>query len=171
MNEESAKSFQDSLFKALNLFNNHEWYEAHDAFEEIWNSVDGDERQVIQGILQVSVSQFHLSKGNLNGATILLGEGLGRIKTRTKINLGIDLLMYTSGTSSFRDKVFKREVTLNHQYPFDLGVIWSDPPRKMICLEPWTSPRNSFVDGFRNIMIPSKDSISLNASIQIKSLK
>ena len=65
MNEESTKSFQDSLFTALNLFNKHEWYEAHDAFEEIWNSVDGDERQVIQGILQVSVSQFHLSKGCL----------------------------------------------------------------------------------------------------------
>ena len=46
MNQESTKSFQDSLFTALNLFNNHDWYEAHDAFEEIWNSVDGDERQV-----------------------------------------------------------------------------------------------------------------------------
>ena len=77
MDEESTKSFKDSLFTSFNLFNNHEWYEAHDAFEEIWNTVDGDERQVIQGILQVSVSQFHLSKGNLNGATILLGEGLG----------------------------------------------------------------------------------------------
>ena len=91
MNEESTESFKDSLLTALNLFNNHEWYEAHDAFEKIWNIVDGDERQVIQGILQVSVSQFHLSKGNLNGATILLGEGLGRIKTRKKVNLGIDL--------------------------------------------------------------------------------
>ena len=91
MNDESTKGFQDSLTIALNLFNNHEWYDAHDAFEEIWNTLDGDERQVIQGILQVSVSQFHLSKGNLNGATILLGEGLGRIKTRTKINIGIDL--------------------------------------------------------------------------------
>ena len=68
-----------------------------------------------------------------------------------KINLGVDLLMYTSGRSSFRDKIFKREVTLNHPYPFDLGVIWSDPPRTMICLEPWTSPRNSFVDGFRKL--------------------
>ena len=91
MNEEPTINFKDLLSNALNLFNNNQWYEAHDAFEEIWNYVDGDERQVIQGILQVSVSQFHLSKGNLNGATILLGEGLGRIKTRTKINLGIDL--------------------------------------------------------------------------------
>ena len=87
------------------------------------------------------------------------------------INLGVDLLMYTSGKSAFRDKALKREVTLNHPYPFDLGVIWSDPPRRMICLEPWTSPRNSFVDGCRNIMIPSNDRKRLNASIQIKSFK
>ena len=91
MNEEDLKSFEDTFCHALNLFNNQKWYEAHDAFEDIWNTLDGDERQIIQGILQVSVSQFHLSKGNLNGATILLGEGLGRIKNRTKINLGIDL--------------------------------------------------------------------------------
>jgi len=87
------------------------------------------------------------------------------------INLGVDLLMYTSGSSSFRDKIFKREVTLNHPYPFDLRVIWSDPPRRMICLEPWTSPRNSFVDGFRKVMIPPNDSQRFDASIQIKSLK
>ena len=87
------------------------------------------------------------------------------------INLGVDLLMYTSGRSTFRDKVFKREITLNHPYPFDLGVIWSDPPRRMICLEPWTSPRNSFIDQSRNIIIPSNGSKSFDASIQIKSLK
>ena len=91
MREEDIKSFEDSLFDALNLFNKQKWYEAHDAFEDIWNTLDGDERQIIQGILQVSVSQFHLSKGNLNGATILLGEGLGRIKNRTNIDIGIDL--------------------------------------------------------------------------------
>ncbi len=87
------------------------------------------------------------------------------------INLGVDLLMYTSGRSAFIDKIFKRKVTLNHPYPFDLGVIWSDPPRRMICLEPWTSPRNSFVDGFRNIIIPSNEIQRFDASIQIKTLK
>ena len=60
-----------------------------------------------------------------------------------KINLGVDLLMYTSGRSSFRDKIFKREINLNHPYPFDLGVIWSDPPRRMICLEPWTDRKST----------------------------
>ena len=87
------------------------------------------------------------------------------------VNLGVDLLMYTSGRSVFRDKIFKRQITINHPYPFDIGVIWSDPPRRMICLEPWTSPRNSFVDGLRKIMIPSNHNQKFDASIQIKNLK
>ena len=118
MNEESTKSFKESLFIALNLFNNHQWYEAHDAFEEIWNSVDGDERQVIQGILQVSVSQFHLSKGNLNGATILLGEGLGRIKTRTNINLGIDLDSFCLCLEDLLKKLQYNEILNEKDKPF-----------------------------------------------------
>ena len=118
MIEKCTKSFQDSLFTAINLFNNHKWYEAHDAFEEIWNSVDGDERQVIQGILQVSVSQFHLSKGNLNGATILLGEGLGRIKTRTNINLGIDLESFSRCLEDLLRKLQYEETLNENDKPF-----------------------------------------------------
>ena len=118
MNEENKKNFKDSLFIALNLFNNHQWYEAHDAFEEIWNSVDGDTRQVIQGILQVSVSQFHLSKGNLNGATILLGEGLGRIKTRTNINIGIDLESFCRCLEYLLRKLQYKETINESDKPF-----------------------------------------------------
>ena len=118
MNEESKNSFKDSLFVALNLFNNHEWYEAHDAFEEIWYCVDGEERQVIQGILQVSVSQFHLSKGNLNGATILLGEGLGRIKTRTNINIGIDLESFCGCLEDLLRKLQYKQTLNEDDKPF-----------------------------------------------------
>ena len=91
MCEPSLNYMEESLIAACELFNSQRWYEAHDAFEDIWNGLDGDERQVIQGILQVSVSQFHLGKGNTNGAMILLGEGLGRIKTRQRIKIGLDL--------------------------------------------------------------------------------
>ena len=94
MNDLSSDTFKKALNDALELFNNQKWYEAHDALEEIWNDLVGDERQIIQGILQVSVSQFHLNKGNINGGIILLGEGLGRIKGRKHINLGIDLCSF-----------------------------------------------------------------------------
>ena len=126
MREEDIKSFEDAFFDALNLFNNQKWYEAHDAFEEIWNTLDGDERQIIQGILQVSVSQFHLSKGNLNGATILLGEGLGRIKDRINI-IETDKITNTNKKIIAKKYLLPKileSVNFKHDDPFVLTEIW-----------------------------------------------
>ena len=83
---------------------------------------------------------------------------------------GVDLLMHSCGEISFKDLGLKRQITLINPYPFDLSVIWSDPPRKMICLEPWLSPRNSFIDGFRNVnLLPNQIQI-LKASIHVNDL-
>ena len=113
-----SKNFIDSLDAALDLFNNKKWYEAHDAFEEIWNGLYGDERQIIQGILQVSVSQFHLSKGNLNGAMILLGEGLGRIKSRVSVDFGLDLYSFCKSLELLLEKMHSKETLSNNDAPF-----------------------------------------------------
>ena len=105
MNDLTSKRFKDSLQEAIDLFNNQKWYEAHDAFEDIWNDLVGDERQIVQGILQVSVSQFHLNKGNLNGAMILLGEGLGRIRNKVSEDLEIDLILLCTSLESLLNKL------------------------------------------------------------------
>ena len=118
MDDSTSKSFHNSLDEALDLFNNQKWYEAHDAFEEIWNGLYGDERQIIQGILQVSVSQFHLSKGNLNGAMILLGEGLGRIKNRVSVDLGLDLLSFCNSLEILLEKLHAKVPLSNEDAPF-----------------------------------------------------
>ncbi len=118
MSQIDKNTFEETFLTALSLFNNQKWYEAHDAFEDIWNTLDGDERQIIQGILQVSVSQFHLSKGNLNGATILLGEGLGRIKDRINIDLGIDLYSFCKGLEQLLKKLQYREELNENDIPF-----------------------------------------------------
>ena len=118
MSNLDTKNFKDTFSKALDLFNNQKWYEAHDAFEDIWNTLDGDERQIVQGILQVSVSLFHLSKGNFNGATILLGEGLGRIKTRTNINLGVDLVSFCKGLGFLLEKLQRNEQVSENDIPY-----------------------------------------------------
>ncbi len=92
-------------------------------------------------------------------------------KCLSNLHEGIDLLMYSSGSLSFKDYVFNRKITLINPYPFDIGVIWSDPPRQMICMEPWTSPRNSLINGFRKIYIPSNSSKLLKASILINNIE
>ena len=118
MNDLTSKRFKESLQEAIDLFNNQKWYEAHDAFEDIWNDLVGDERQIVQGILQVSVSQFHLNKGNLNGAMILLGEGLGRIKNRESEDLEIDLRLLCNKLESLLNKLHTKTSLNQCDVPF-----------------------------------------------------
>ena len=80
-----------SFQKAIELFNNQEWYVAHDLLEAIWHKTDGMERITIQAILQIAVAQVHLSNANYIGATILYGEGLGRLSNKKLPDLGLDL--------------------------------------------------------------------------------
>ena len=82
----------DSRFEiGMKLFNSCQWYKSHDVFEEIWHETGGSERQLIQGILQVAVAQVHLENGNINGATILYGEALGRLKRLQLSDFGLDI--------------------------------------------------------------------------------
>ena len=82
----------DSRFEiGMKLFNSCQWYKSHDVFEEIWHETGGPERQLLQGILQVAVAQVHLENSNINGAIILYGEALGRLKKFQLSNLGLDI--------------------------------------------------------------------------------
>ena len=92
-NEKEDDSFiNDSRFaNGMKLFNSCEWYKSHDVFEEIWHETGGPERQFLQGIVQVAVAQVHLENSNKNGAKILYGEALGRLKRFKLANLGLDI--------------------------------------------------------------------------------
>ena len=82
----------DSRFEiGMKLFNSCQWYKSHDVFEEIWHETGGAERQLLQGILQIAVAEVHLENSNINGATILYGEALGRLKRFKLANLGLDI--------------------------------------------------------------------------------
>ncbi|WP_231597891.1 DUF309 domain-containing protein [Synechococcus sp. CBW1002] len=77
--------------QAVRLFNAGEWYDCHDGFEELWHETQGPLRPVLQGILQIAVAQIHLGRGNLRGAMVLLGEGVGRLGPCGPTALGLDL--------------------------------------------------------------------------------
>jgi len=76
---------------AIQLFNSHQWYLAHDAFEELWHESQGSLRSLLQGIIQVSVAEYHLENGNKRGSILLMAEGLNHLKSSSFSGLEIDL--------------------------------------------------------------------------------
>ena len=77
--------------KAIEQFNQTEFYACHDTLEAIWIDAMYPEKTFYQGILQISVGLYHLSHANWRGAVILLGEGIGRLRDFQPHYAGIDV--------------------------------------------------------------------------------
>ena len=92
LSEEQELLADTRLGEAIFLFNSADWYACHDGFEALWHETAGPMRPVLQGILQIAVAELHLERGNSRGATILMGEGLGRLKACPPNALDIDLV-------------------------------------------------------------------------------
>jgi galactose mutarotase-like enzyme len=66
---------------------------------------------------------------------------------------GIDLLVRPAGPVRLVDGAAGRSLELQLSHPLDLVVIWTEPPRPMVCLEPWTGPRQALISGDRKLVI------------------
>ena len=66
---------------------------------------------------------------------------------------GVDFLCQSQGPVTLVDDVSGTQLQLQHQAPLDLTVVWTEPPRSMVCLEPWTGPRQSLLSGDRRLTI------------------
>jgi galactose mutarotase-like enzyme len=58
-------------------------------------------------------------------------------------------------------------ITLQPSAPFDLAVVWSEPPRPMVCLEPWTGPRGSLATGERRLSLAPGEQLSLSCRYEL----
>ena len=110
--EEQGLLADPRLAEAIRLFNAGEWYACHDGFEELWHETAGAMRPVLQGILQIAVGELHLERGNRRGATILMGEGVGRLSRCPQASLGINLDLLRQQATA-RLQALQGEHTLN----------------------------------------------------------
>jgi galactose mutarotase-like enzyme len=58
-------------------------------------------------------------------------------------------------------------LSLETSAPLDLAVIWTDPPRPMVCLEPWTAPRQALISGDRRLELAPGASSTLQCRYRV----
>ena len=80
---------------------------------------------------------------------------------------GVDLLAGPASLVTLRDAATNTAIELQLQAPLDLAVVWSEPPRSMVCLEPWTAPRGSLASGDRCLWLNPGDSMRLQCRYRL----
>jgi galactose mutarotase-like enzyme len=83
---------------------------------------------------------------------------------------GVDLLAGPAAAVRLVDPAAGRVVTLETLPPLDLVVVWSDPPRPMVCLEPWTAPRGALISGERCLRLDPGASVELGCRYRVSPL-
>ena len=76
--------------RAVQLFNNREFFECHEALEEAWMPERGARRLFLQGLIHVAVGFHHSQHGNLAGASRQLHKGLYKLNAYLPTCEGID---------------------------------------------------------------------------------
>lgn len=105
------------ILAGIKLFNNADFFSAHDFFEDRWVECNREERLFFQGLVHVSVGCYHLISGNYKGSLSQFTKGKnklsGYLPSYHNINLQIlvnDIEFITqelnSGSSNIDPKKF-----------------------------------------------------------------
>lgn len=83
---------------------------------------------------------------------------------------GVDLLAEPAGPVRLVDAAAGEVITLEPTAPLDLTVIWTDPPRSMVCVEPWSAPRGALLSGDRLLRLAPGESRRLRTRYTLTAL-
>jgi len=72
MNDEKFGTLHPRAIKGILLFNQKEYFEAHEELEFAWREEKSELRYLYQGILQIGVAYFHIQRRNFAGGKALL---------------------------------------------------------------------------------------------------
>ena len=77
--------------KGIKLFNKGEFYKAHDPLELAWMDTQSPERDLYQGILQIGLAYFQISRGNYRGAIKMFIRAQRNLNPLGDAFLGVDI--------------------------------------------------------------------------------
>ena len=89
MNEDKIK---DNLYnKGIEAFEKHEFYDAHEYWEDLWSDYRLRDAKFIQALIQLSVGYFHITNNNKNGALGLLNKCIPKFEQYLPYHREVDI--------------------------------------------------------------------------------
>lgn len=78
--------------RGIHLFNEGDWFEAHEVWEDIWNLASGQRKKFYQGLIQVAVTIEHIRRGNPRGVRTVYETAVQKfVGLPTAVYMGIDV--------------------------------------------------------------------------------
>lgn len=83
--------FHECLARGIALFNRRDFYDAHEVWEDGWRDELGDERVLLQGLIQLAAGFYKLQVGAPTGTVKLLENGMRKLEAFRDDAQGVEL--------------------------------------------------------------------------------
>lgn len=85
------RDLDSHYLEGIRLFNECEFFEAHDVWEELWSDYQGPSRKFFQGLIQTAVCLHHFGNGNTRGARKLYHSSRAYLSEYRPRHLGLNV--------------------------------------------------------------------------------
>ncbi len=94
-----------ALVAGIAQFNAGEFFEQHETLELLWRATRTPDRGLYHGILQIGVGLHHWRGGNFHGASVLLDEGIERLRPFAPRCHGVDVAALVREATTARERL------------------------------------------------------------------
>lgn len=84
-------SYPPLYLRGIEYFNECDFFEAHEAWEDLWSECRDDSRKFYQGLIQAAVALHHFGNGNVRGAKKLYHSSSRYLEPYCPVHIGLDL--------------------------------------------------------------------------------
>ena len=88
--ENRTADYDPRYLAGILLFNAGDFFEAHEAWEDLWMDTAGPDKPFYQGLIQAAVGLCHFCNGNVRGAVKLYHSSRGYMDRFASPHLGLD---------------------------------------------------------------------------------
>ena len=104
------------LINGIALFNQKEFFEAHEVIEELWRETDGELKNFYRGLIQAAAALHHLKRGTFKGGLEVCKSAIALLKPYTPVTLGVQVQKLVDDLKTS----FEQFEKLNSQEKIDL---------------------------------------------------
>ena len=96
---------EELLQLGIDLYNAGHYWNAHEAWEEVWLESERGMRGFYQGMIQISAAFVHVTRNRYPGGVKLLGEGIEKLEKYPSPFMGVQLGPLVGGAKTARERL------------------------------------------------------------------
>lgn len=113
MSDHNDENYDPLYLRGIAYFNECDFFEAHEAWEELWTEYHGPDRGFYQGLIQAAVALHHFGNQNIRGAKKLNVGCRKYLDPHRPFHLGLDLDQFLGQL----DRCFAEVMSNTEEFP------------------------------------------------------